>query len=164
MSDLNSIDTIIRAALTTRDKSVKSLRAAMLTALDPIPMHAVIADAAGEICRIVPVKTGASQWANTTWEITIKGWAAITPAGEMLVECLDRSESDGNNVHYRSTEPTVSDDYEFPLKFCGAAILRSAARRLPAAIANYVEALGQKCSAEAAANAAAESTLTAAKG
>ena len=94
------------------------------------------------------------------------GWAAITPAGEMLVECLDRSESDGNNVHYRSSEPTVlgRDEYNTPLKFCGAVILRSAARRLPAAIANYVAALGQKCSVEAAANAAAESTLTAAKG
>ena len=152
MSTSTSIIDQLRASVAARKDSLTSLRSRIAKILEPLPVGVVLSDDAGEVCKIVRICTGASQWANRTWEVTIKGVGAIA-AGKLLCEVdLAGSYWDGNNMHDRSTEPTClypSDgDYDRGLTRLSGADTRAIALRLPVAIARYME----RCEQERVAN------------
>lgn len=153
-----STDTIIdqlKTAIAARKGSLAMLRDRIAEIIEPIPVGEILTDEAGEVCRIERVVTGASQWSNRTWEVTIHGSAAITAEGKLLAENLADSLWDGNNRHHRKTEPTVlaSDVYSRrALKFSSGADTRALAIRLPSAIARYMA----ECAEETAQNRATE--------
>lgn len=101
--------------------------------------------------------TGASQWANRTWDVTIKGRGYLVDGKLLAVDC-EQSYWDGNNMHHRSDEPYILgsepdwDDLHTPgwydLHWLPGKETRQIAARLPQAIARYM----QECSDEAAAN------------
>jgi hypothetical protein len=115
-----TITEMLTVAIAARKDSLKALRSRIAEILDPIPVGVVLSDEAGEVCKIVRICTGASQWSNRSWELTIKGTGAIVAgsrdggvAGAMpdsyklLCEIdLDSSLFDGNNMHHRTDEPT----------------------------------------------------------
>jgi hypothetical protein len=166
-----TITEMLTVAIAARKDSLKALRSRIAEILDPIPVGVVLSDEAGEVCKIVRICTGASQWSNRSWEVTIKGTGAIV-AGKLLCEIdLDSSLFDGNNMHLRTDEPTclyngepdfdrrgryqsTGEGYPQDLGYLSGTETRACARRLPAAIERYI----QKCESERAAN---SETLTA---
>lgn len=132
----------LAAVIAARKDSLSALRGRLADILDPIPMGVVLSDDDGEVCRIIRVCTGASQWSNHTWGVVIKGRAAIAMTGRLICESLDGSYHDGNNCHWRSTEPTCRYHDGEPgdaLSFATGRDTRALAARLPAAIARYME-------------------------
>jgi hypothetical protein len=155
-----TITEMLTVAIAARKDSLKALRSRIAEILDPIPVGVVLSDEAGEVCKIVRICTGASQWSNRSWEVTIKGTGAIV-AGKLLCEIdLDSSLFDGNNMHLRTDEPTclytganLWDDPQ-ALGYLSGPETRACARRLPTAIERYI----RKCESERAEN---SKTLTA---
>ena len=150
------ITEMLTAAIAARKDSLKALRSRIAEILAPIPVGVVLSDEAGEVCEIDRICTGASQWSNRSWMVTIKGTGAIA-AGKLLCEIdLDDSYWDGNNRHSRSDEPTCLWDNggTQALGYLSGPETRACALRLPAAIERYIH----QCEAETAANA---ETLTA---
>lgn len=144
----------LKAAVSARKGSLKALRARIAALLKPIPIGVKLSDEEGEVCKVVRASTGASQWSNREWMVTIKGRGYITPAGKLLAEDLDGAYFDGSNMHYRTSEPTVlgvpewGDDRKPGLTFEPGTITRALAARLPAAIERYMA----ECERERAAN------------
>jgi hypothetical protein len=171
-----TITEMLTVAIAARKDSLKALRSRIAEILDPIPVGVVLSDEAGEVCKIVRICTGASQWSNRSWEVTIKGTGAIVAgsrdggvAGAMpdsyklLCEIdLDSSLFDGNNMHHRTDEPTClytganlwDEGYPQALGYLSGPETRACARRLPTAIERYI----RKCESERAEN---SKTLTA---
>lgn len=139
-----------------RKDTLAALRARIAALLQPIPVGVTLSDDAGPVCRIVRVYTGASQWSDRTWEVTITGTAALTPRGQLLCEQIADRYFDGHNVHHRSSEPTcLSRDGTDALTYAAGKVTRELAARLPAAIARYMA----ECAAEAEKNTAAAAAL-----
>jgi hypothetical protein len=65
----------IKNAVQARKDSLKELRGRLNEVTAPIPVGVKLSDDQGVVCRVVRVCTGASQWSNRTWEVTIKGRA-----------------------------------------------------------------------------------------
>ncbi len=103
----------------------------------------LMGDNGAELCRIVALVTGASQWSNRTWERTIKGWGVMA-GGKLVAECLDSSVWDGNNMHHRTTEPTcLARDWDRDTEVAAPSWMpgtetRELVAQLPAAIARYM--------------------------
>ena len=159
---MSQITEMLTAAIAARKDSLKALRSRIAEILAPIPVGVVLSDEAGEVCEIDRICTGASQWSNRSWMVTIKGTGAIA-AGKLLCEIdLDSSVFDGNNMHHRTDEPTClytganlwDEGYPQALGYLSGPETRACALRLPAAIERYIH----QCEAETAANA---ETLTA---
>jgi hypothetical protein len=157
-----TITEMLTVAIAARKDSLKALRSRIAEILDPIPVGVVLSDEAGEVCKIVRICSGASQWSNRSWEVTIKGTGAIV-AGKLLCEIdLDSSLFDGNNMHHRTDEPTClytganlwDEGYPQALGYLSGPETRACARRLPTAIERYI----RKCESERAEN---SKTLTA---
>ena len=151
MSDITSITSMIEAAVAARKGSLIALRGRIRELLAPVPVGVVLADEAGPVCTIIRACTGASQWANRRWEVTITGWAAITPGEGLICEVLDDDYWDGHNRHVRRNEPTCRYAHGEPresLRWLSGSDTRALAARLPMAIARYME----RCAEETAAN------------
>ena len=148
----------LSAAVRARKDSLSALRERISSLLAPIPVGVVLADDQGEVCRILRVCTGASQWSNQTWTVTIRGRGAITPSGKLLCDDLDSSYFDGSNMHHRSSEPTCryrNGEAGDELGYEPGKVTRDVAARLPAAIALYMEV----CARETAANESATKSV-----
>ena len=150
----------LSAAVAARKDSLIALRARIADLLAPIPVGVKLADDAGPVCAVARIYTGASQWSNRTWEVTIKGRGYLAGEKLLAVQC-EQKMSDGHNMHFRSTEPYVLDqdwprdeDPSNGLRWFSGRETREAAARLPAAIARYMA----QCEAERQAN---TETLTA---
>lgn len=153
MSELTIIEQL-RASVAARKDSLRALRNRIIAILEPIPVGVkLMGDNGAELCRIVALVTGASQWSNRTWERTIKGWGVMA-GGKLVAECLDSSVWDGNNMHHRTTEPTYlardwdSDRGATGLSWMPGSETRELAVQLPNAIALYMA----HCERERAAN------------
>ena len=147
----NNVVDQLRAVIKARRDSLEALRQRIAELLDPIPVGAVLRDEAGEVCRIIRVCTGASQWDNRTWDVTIKGWGALSPDGKLICEVIRGNVWDGQNMHYRTTEPTCrykNGEIGDELQWLSSRETRALAVRLPAAIAKYM----QECEEETKAN------------
>jgi len=147
----NTIIDQLRAVIKAHQDSLAALRERIADLLDPIPVGVTLSDADGEVCRIVPVCTGASQWANRTWDVTIRGKGALSPQGKLICEWLKDAYWDGNNLHRRKTEATCSyerGEIGDELQWLSSRETRALAVRLPAAIAKYM----QECEEETKAN------------
>lgn len=148
----------LTAAVAAHYDSLIALRARILEVVEPIPIGVMLVDEAGEVGKIVRLCTGASQWSNRTWEVTITGWGLISPDGKLVCEDLKKSYCDGSNIHHRSTEPTClytgrSQDndrggYCDEVHLLPGPATRALATRLPAAIECYMA----ECISEAEAN------------
>ena len=158
---MSTVNEMLTAAIAARKDTLRALRGRIADLLEPIPVGVVLSDEVGEVCRIVRICTGASQWANRTWDVTIKGTGAISDGALVCEVDLDQSYWDGNNMHHRKSEPTclytantdspLWGEQEYAgLKFVPGEALRALAERLPTAIERYMA----KCEAEAALNAA----------
>jgi hypothetical protein len=144
---MSTITEQLEAAVAARKDSLKSLRERIAAILAPIPVGVTLRDDAGDVCKIVRVCTGASQWSNRTWEVTIHGRAALA-SGKLLCEDLADSKWDGNNTHYRKSEGTCLRHSDEPLKWLSGRETRELAKRLPGAIVRYLD----ECRAEERAN------------
>ena len=157
----NTIKDQLSAAISARKDSLKALRSRIIDLLEDVPVGVKLIDDpkridGGLVVKIVPVYTGASQWSNRTWDVTIKGWGVVDADGKLIAESLDGSYWDGNNMHNRSSEPTClgTDSYERGdygdkgLTWATGAATRAIAARLPEAIARYMA----ECESERAAN------------
>jgi hypothetical protein len=110
----------------------------------------------GLILKVVRVCSGASQWSNRTWEVTIKGIGYLSADNKVVAEDLDGTYCDGSNMHHRTSEPTclwdskgyMGDHVGDALSYLSGKETRALATRLPAAIAAYM----RDCEAERAAN------------
>lgn len=141
---------MLSAAIDARKHSLKALRGRIEELLDPIPVGVNLSDEGGLVCAIIRVYTGASQRGNRTWDVTIKdvtikGWAAITPDGKLLCEHLDASYSDPTVPYPR---PEYAEDQR--LSWASGKNTRAAAIRLARAIERYMD----ECRAEAMQNSA----------
>ena len=152
-----SIKDQLAQAVSARKDSLKALRARIIDLLEDVPVGVKLSDDQGLVVKVVRVCTGASQWSNRTWDVTIKGWGLVDANGKLIAENLDGSLWDGNNMHHRSTEPTClgTDSYDrgdysdTGLSWASGKDTREIAARLPEAIARYMAA----CEAECAKNA-----------
>ena len=130
--------------------SLENLRERIAKLLEPIPVGTVLKDDRGEVCRIIKVCTGASQWSNRQWDVTITGKAALTINGKLLCDNLADSFFDGKNLHSRTSAPTCRYDPGEPnnagddLSYESGKITREMAVRLPVAIARFMD----ECAAE----------------
>ena len=150
---MSSIIDQLESHIQARKSSVIALREHIATLLAPIPVGVVLSDDAGEVCRVVKICTGASQWSNRRWEVTIYGRGYLTASGLLLAKKIDESHHDGHNLHTRSNEAFCTvrrGEADRELDFTAGAETRTIATRLPVAVARYME----HCQAEAAANAA----------
>lgn len=141
----------IKNAVDLRKDSLDKLRDRLSELLEPIPVGVVLADENGEICRIVKICTGASQWGNRVWDVIIEGKGALTPEDKLLYEDIADSCYRGGNHHTRGIEKTCKYDGEeigMRLKFATATTTRELSRRLPSAIMNYLS----ECAAETQSN------------
>ena len=134
----------LRASVAARKDSLMALRGRIIAILEPIPVGVKLRqDNGAELCRIVGLVTGASQWSNRTWERTIKGWGVVA-GGKLVAECLDSSVWDGSNMHHRTTEPTLlAYDWNRNMEVAAPAWMpgtetRKLAAQLPDAIARYM--------------------------
>ncbi len=153
-----SIINQLSGVISARKDSLAALRGRIAALLEPIPVGAILADEQGEVCRIIRVCTGASQWSNRTWEVTIKGRGALTPAGTLLCDQLGKALYDGSNMHWRSSEPTClwsAGETGGELSYASGRTTREFAARLPAAIASYLA----KCERETEANNSATAAI-----
>jgi hypothetical protein len=150
---MSTIKEELGAAISARKDSLKALRGRIIDLLADVPVGVKLIDDpervdGGLVCKVVRVCTGASQWSNRTWDVTIKGWALIDVEGKLIAECIDGSHWDGNNMHHRSTEPTClgthpdygDNDAERGLSWASGKATRAVAMRLPDAIARYMTA------------------------
>ena len=147
----NSIKDQLALAIGARKDSLKALRARIIDLLDDVPVGVRLNDDQGLVVKVVRVCTGASQWSNQTWGITIKGWAVVDEAGLLVAECLDGWTHDGSNAFTRTSEPTCLVSHGEPgeeLSWSPGNFTRKTAARLPEAIARYMA----ECEAERAAN------------
>jgi hypothetical protein len=143
----------LSAAISARKDSLAALRHRIIDLLDAVPVGVRLSDGQGLVVKVVSLCTGASQWDNRTWEITIKGWGLVDAQGKLIAECLDSSVWDGRNMYHRSTEPTClgtayDPEYADRLKWATGTETRAVAGRLPEAIARYMGA----CESERIAN------------
>jgi len=150
----NTIIDQLTAAVAARKDSLVQLRGRIEKLIAPLPVGVVLADDAGEIGKIRRVCTGASQWGNQTWNVTIKGKGLIADR-KLVSETCERSYWDGNNMHHHSTEPfclytgSEMDMYDSEeLNWLSGRDTRALALRLPRAIERYIE----ECKAEEVAN------------
>ena len=147
---MSTIKEQLNAAIGARKDSLEALRTRIADLLESMPIGAKLSDDNGLVVKVVRICTGASQWSNQTWNITIKGKGFIDVQGRLIAESIDGSYWDGSNMHVRSTEPTClgcSDQGE-TLKWVSGKDTRALAARLPEAIARYMT----ECEAERAAN------------
>lgn len=146
----------LTAAVAARKDSLVELRARIEKLIAPLPVGVVLSDDAGEVGKIRRVCTGASQWSNRTWEVTIKGKGLVVDGSKLVSETCDRSYWDGSNMHNHSTEPfclynnSIDDYYDQrdELDWLSGCETRTIAVRLPRAIERYI----QECEAEKVAN------------
>lgn len=148
MSGKTALD-LLTEAISARQTSLTALRTRLIALTDPIPVGTVLRDSAGEVCRVAPICTGASQWANRRWEVTLTG-RGLVANGKLVAGALEDHLWDGNNMHHHSDEPIRigADGDGDVLRYMRGSDTRALAERLPAAIAAYIGA----CHAEAAAN------------
>ncbi len=147
----------LSAAIAARKSTLKDLRGRIMSLLGDVPVGVKLSDDQGLLFTVQRVCTGASQWSNQTWNVTITGRGLIDAAGRLVAEDLDDSKWDGSNMHYRSTEPIClgTDCYDGNYTYSGLSwvtgkVTRELAARLPAAIDRYMNT----CKAEAEANSA----------
>lgn len=153
---MSTIKDQLTAAVNARKDSLKELRQRIADLVEAVPIGVQLKDDSGMVAKMVRVCTGASQWGNQTWNVTIKGKALLTADGKLIAERLDDSYFDGNNMHYRKTEPTCLgsvgwDDRTgkpLALDWAGGKDTRALALRLPEAITRYIA----ECAAEREAN------------
>jgi hypothetical protein len=142
----------LSAVIAARKNSIIALRGRIADLLSDVPVGTILSDSEGEVCRVIRVCTGASQWSNRTWDVTIKGRAYLAPSGKMLAEDIDGSYWDDHNMHTRSTEPTMGyahgEANDTVYGFASGADTRVAAVRLAGAIERYMAT----CAAEVEAN------------
>ena len=149
MSD--TIKTQLAQAVGARKDSLKALRARIIDLLEDVPVGTKLSDDDGLVVKVVRVCTGASQWSNQKWGITIKGWAVVDDANWLVAESLDGWVHDGSNAFTRTTEPTClicRGEAGDELSWLYDGSTRALAERLPAAIERYMAL----CEAERAAN------------
>lgn len=152
----------LRAAVDARRGSVEGLRGRIADLLGPIPVGTVLeGPEARDRLEVMRISTGASQWSNRTWEVTIRGRGYLFDGRLLAIEC-DQSYFDGSNLHQRTSERYVLDpgrdgcpSEEPALRWLSGRDTRAVAAGLPEAVAAYME----RCEAERAAN---DATLTAA--
>lgn len=152
---MSTIKEQLEAAIAARRDSLKELRKRIVAILEPIPIGVVLTDHRGEVCRVVRIYAGASQWSNRNWDVKIKG-AGYLSNRQLLAEDIEDSVFDGSNVHYRRTGCYLNVDdggYGYELSFLSGAETRALAARLPVAVAAYME----RCRVEAELN---NNTLT----
>lgn len=142
----------LKAAVSARKDSLAELRSRLETLIAEIPVGVVLIDDEGKVGRIVRVCTGASQWSNCTWDVTIKGKGLVVDGDKLATETCDRSYWDGNNMHHHSTEPFClylgPQEDKQELTWLSGKDTRALAVRLPRAIERYIA----ECVAEKEAN------------
>jgi hypothetical protein len=142
----------LSAAIAARKDSIIALRSRIVDLLSDVPVGTILSDSDGEVCRVIRVCTGASQWGNCEWDVTIKGRGYLAPSGRLLAEELDGSYWDGNNMHNRKGEATRGYSHGEPTDtvygFASGPDTRAAAVRLAGAIGRYMAT----CAAEVEAN------------
>jgi len=149
---MSQITDMLKAAVAARKDSLTALRGRIVDLLEPLPIGVVLADAQGEVLKVVRIYTGASQWSNRKWEVTIKGVGYLHNGQLVAVDCQD-SHHDGNNLHTRTDEPYLLDELDYgepgaSLRWLNGKETRALALRLPAAIERYMDI----CKAEIEAN------------
>lgn len=143
-------------AIKAKRASLKELRSTIMDLLCEVPTGTILRGPDGQTAVLRKVVTGASQWDNRTWDVTIEGRGLIMN-GDMACHDCNHSKWDGNNMHYRSTESYCLGHAEGPvLDFLPGPELRKLAGWLPSALASFVA----DCEAEAAANNSIAQTLT----
>jgi hypothetical protein len=122
--------------------SAEDLRERIYSMLKPIPMGTVLSDDEGEVCRIVKVCAGASQW-DRGWDVTLVGRAVLSGWGRIMAVKIDRQYWDGNNMHWRTPGIYTYVDREVgeELGYEPSIGLRKFARRVPGAVAKYLASL-----------------------
>lgn len=133
----------LREHRATRD----ALAEAIVTMLEPLPNGTTIKTPSHTV-EMRQVFCGCSQWANSTWDVT--GEADGYLVDWDLIRDERPSVWDGHNCHHRRTplylsvnDHDIDDDDGIPghgpgLRLATAKTLRSLARELPGAIAEYV--------------------------
>ncbi len=149
---MSTIQEQLSAAIVARKSSLMELRQRIADLLTAVPIGVKLSDADGLVCRVAKLYTGASQWSNQTWDVTIKGRGYITDDGCLLAKEIDGSLWDGSNMHHHSTEPYMlhlGDDQdpagERGLVFASGKQTRALALRLPESIARYMAECDSEC-------------------
>jgi len=158
MSTTPNVTDLLRAAIAARKDSLIALRSRIVGLLADVPIGTSLSDKQGLVCRVARICTGASQWSNRTWDVTIKGRGYITDTGRLLATEIDESKWDGSNMHHHSSEPIVegSNAYAYysrdaddrGLLFASGKDTRALAARLAAALERYM----MECQTEQQAN------------
>jgi hypothetical protein len=147
----------LKAAIDARHNSLAQLRERIADLLRDVPVGTTLSDADGVVCAVKQIATGASQWANRTWEVTIYGRGYLA-GGELIAAEIDGEKLDGSNLHYHKTEPYILADrasvYDFPdepaLAWANGLKTRTCALRLAAALARYLAECAEETSANEA--------------
>jgi len=147
----------LSAAVAARKDSLVALRERITSLLDAIPIGVTLSEDDVQL-QVARICTGASQWSNRTWDVTIRGIGYLC-GGKLLAAACEQSYWDGHNRHHRSTEPYLlgggyEDGRDTPLRWLSGKETRRVAGYLPVLIARYVA----ECEAEREAN---TETLTA---
>ena len=151
-----SIEDQLAAAVGARKDSLKALRYRIIDLVRHVPVGVKLTDNQGVIVEVVRLFSGASQWDNSTWDVTIKGWGLLDAQGNLIAEEIDSSLWDGNNMHHRSTEPTcryhgahaMDTQNHDALRWTNGKNTRTIAERLPEGLARYMA----ECETEREAN------------
>ncbi len=132
----------LSAAVAARKSSLTALRERIAALLAPLPIGVkLLGEERKEICRVVRICTGASQWSDRTWEVTIRGTGYLVD-GKLLAADVAQDYFDGrNNLHTRSSEPYIlgaEPADQGALRWLSGQETRGIAARLPGAIARYM--------------------------
>jgi hypothetical protein len=149
MSNEKSILDQLKDAVSARKDSLAQLRSRIATLIDPLPIGVVLADDQGELGKIERICTGASQWSNRTWDVTLRGTGLVVGI-KLVADTCDRTYWDGSNMHHHSTEAFYlgRDHGGTELSWLSGRETRALAVRLPRAIERYIA----ECQAEKQAN------------
>lgn len=127
---------LVKATLAEHRKTRDTLAEAIAGMLEPMPNGTTLQVGQHKV-EMRKVFCGCSQWANRTWDVTGKADGYLVDG--QLIRNEDPDVWDGNNRHYRKTPLYLDSTGEGEaLRLAPAKTLRSLAKDLPQAIAEWV--------------------------